>query len=237
MPLHSARPATSQSPSVEQPAAADATEPAPAPSASATASAASAATASMPIHRPGGAGREQPQRPGRRGPAGDGGGVLARRAGARRRDLASRPRVRLAPAQRAARGGRCRRAALGALPPPQQPRGPVVDERRAPRRAVRRAQRPRPRVQRDDGDDHEPRQRAGHEGAAQQPEPDRSRPARARAGEPPQRTAAATGQQRLGELDLEGESEQHARRPASGHSARCARPARRPRRPPPPARP
>ncbi len=254
MPLHSTRPATSQSTSASSPPRPTRPSPRAPPSASATASAASAATASMPIHRPrwawaetsrsgpGGAGRRPRAAacsPARRATAATSRGVAARRAAAApRRAGAPRAAAALAPRSPRSRGsaprgcstrsrgsaprgrstrsrglasrpGSRRSRARGVAATAQQPRGAVVDERRAPRRAVGRAQRPRPRVQRDDGDDQEPRQGAGQKGAAQQSEPERSRPARARACEPPQRRRGAHGQQRLGELDLEGQSEQY----------------------------
>ena len=112
----------------------------------------------------------------------------------------------------AARAGATSACAVGAAAlAGQQPRDPVVDERGAPRRAVRRAQRPRPRMQRDDGHDHEPRQRAW---PRRRPPAARARPAAAgaRAGRRrPQQRRRGDGQQRLGELDLEREAEQHAR--------------------------
>jgi hypothetical protein len=137
---------------------------------------------------------EQPQRPGWRGAASDSGRVLARAASER-----GGPR-------QARRDGSVRRVAARA----QEPLRAVVDQGRAPGRAVRRAEGPRARVQRHGGDDHEPRERAGDEGAAEGAEAERARPPAARAGQHPQRHRGADWQQRLGELDLEGEAEQRA---------------------------
>jgi hypothetical protein len=158
---------------------------------------------------------EQSQRPGRRRAASDRGRVLAGATGQRARLARGRPRGR---AQRDV----CAGCVPDRVPTAPQPRDPVVDERRAPGRAVGGAERPRPGMQRHHADGHQPGQRAGDEGAAEQTEAARSGPALARAGDEPQPRGRADRHDGLGELDLEGQPQQRAR-PSQGPQAPAAR--------------